>query len=427
MLDLTAFPAISWPKFRRVKQFLEGQKEPDPANAVRREIEKVDQFVHAGKTYAIGLGSRGIANLKPIAQAAIQEIRKLGANVVIVPAMASHGGATPEGQKEVLSSFGITEESMGVPIDARMDTTIIAQLNDGTPVHFSQAALDTDGVIPINRVKLHTAFRGSIESGLTKMLVIGFGKQRGAATIHSRGFSMFHQVIPEAGRLILDRVTVPFGLAIVENGFDETALIRAVASNRILQTEPELLELSRKLMARLPFSSIDVLVVGQLGKNISGDGMDPNVTGRYGSDAAQGGPHIQKVAVLNLTKETHGNANGVGLADTIPYHAFQEIDWVKTYTNALTSTEFRPIKAPMVAKNDHDAIEIALRTLNGRSPEDARMVVIRNTLELEYMAISQPLEEEAKALGLQWLSPLQDIIFDQDGNLPDALGIPLRD
>lgn len=426
MLNLNAFPSVEWPRFQRVRQSVQVPREEDIAAAVRREIARVRHLIAPQKTYAMGLGSRGIANLSTVAKTAIDEIHRLGAEVVIIPTMGSHGGATPEGQKEVLASYGITEQSMGVLIDARMDTELVAHQANGTPIYFSRAALDADGIIPINRVKPHTAFHGPVESGLAKMLAIGFGKQQGAAAVHSRGFDVFHQVIPEVAQILIERLPVTFGIALVENGLEATALIRAIPADAILQEEPDLLNHARAWMARLPFNDVDVLVVGQIGKNISGDGMDPNVTGRYApAHATYPGPSIGKIAVLNLTADSHGNANGIGLADSVSLHAYQEIDWAVTYTNALTSTEFNPIKTPMVMANDHDAIEVVLRTINGRDPKHTRTVIIRNTLQLEEFAISEALWEEAQAQGLVALGVGTALQFDANGDLPDAVGIPL--
>ncbi len=423
MLNLNDFPPVNWPQFCCVQQTLKGPREDDITVAVRRELEVVKALIQPGKTYAVGVGSRGIANIALVTHTIIHEIRRFGADAVIIPAMASHGGATPEGQREVLASFGITEKSMNATIDARMDVEVIEYLPDGTPIYFSKAALETDGIIPINRVKLHTAFHGPIESGLTKMIVIGFGKQQGAASIHRHGFTAFPDLIPQIGRLIIDRLPIVFGLALVENGDEETALIRALPADKILNEEKSLLSLSRDWIARLPFDDIDVLVVGQIGKNISGDGMDPNVTGRYAVDGISGGPSVGKIAVLNLTEETHGNANGMGVADSISSRAHREIDWTKTYTNALTSTEFGPIKTPMVMANDHDAIEVILRTINGRHPENTRVVIILNTLKLERFVISKALEQEANAKGLKILTGWDQLIFNPDGNLDDACGL----
>lgn len=426
MLDLSPFPPIDWPRFRAVRQVLPGPTEPDVVETVRREIAAVQHLITPGKTYAVGLGSRGIANLAVVAKTTIEEIRARGADVVIVPTMGSHGGATAEGQKEVLASYGITEDSMKAPIDARMETKEIGRQRDGTPIYFSQAALEQDGIIPINRVKSHTAFHGPIESGLAKMLAIGFGKQRGAAAVHTRGFDHFHHVIPEVAGFIIEHLAVAFGIALVENGREETALVRAVPADAILQEEPQLLQKSREWMARLPFDTLDVLVVAQLGKNISGDGMDPNVTGRYGpANAHYPGPTIGKIVVLSLTKETHGNANGIGLADSISRRAYDAIDWPTTYTNALTSTEFEPIKTPMVMAHDRDAIEVALRTINGVDPTHARVLIIRDTLHLEDMAISGALWDDARQFGLTPLSDWAPLTFDAGDILHRAAGIAL--
>ncbi len=426
MLNLSAFPAVEWPRFRLVRQPILGPSESDIVGAVRREVARVSHLITPQKTYAMGLGSRGIANLNIVAKTTIEEMHRLGAEVVIVPTMGSHGGATPAGQRDVLESYGITEQSMGVPIDARMETDVVAHQADGTPIYFSRAALEADGIIPINRVKPHTAFHGPIESGIAKMLAIGFGKQQGAAAVHTRGFEVFHQVIPEVAQILIERLPVTFGIGLVENGFEETALIRAIPADTILQEEAELLNRAREWMARLPFHDVDVLVVGQIGKNISGDGMDPNVTGRYApAHASYPGPSIGKVAVLNLTADTHGNANGLGLADSVSLHAYQEVDWAITYTNALTSTEFSPIKTPMVMPNDHDAIEVVLRTINGRDSKHTRTVIIRNTLRLEELAISEALWEEAEERGLVALGDWTDLEFNADGNLNSAAGVPI--
>lgn len=426
MLDLSPFPPIDWPQFRAVRQVLPGPTESDVVEAVRREIAGVQHLIGPGKTYALGLGSRGIANLAIVAKTTIEEIQVRGADVVIVPTMGSHGGSTAEGQKAVLASYGITEASMNARIDARMDTEDIGQQPDGTPIYFSRAALEQDGIIPINRVKSHTAFHGPIESGLAKMLAIGFGKQRGAAAVHTRGFDHFHQVIPDVASYIIEHLPVTFGIALVENGREETALVRAVPADAILQEEPQLLHQSREWMARLPFDHLDVLVVAQLGKNISGDGMDPNVTGRYGpANANYPGPTIGKIVVLSLTKETHGNANGIGLADSVSRRAYDAIDWPTTYTNALTSTEFEPIKTPMVMAHDRDAIEVALRTINGVHPAHTRVLIIHDTLHLEDMAISEALWDDARQIGLTALSDWAPLTFDASGTLHHAAGIAL--
>jgi hypothetical protein len=397
MWRVSGFGDIAWPRVRPVAQPLPGPREDDVSGAVEREIARVADRVHAGRTYAVGVGSRGVQRIAEITRAVVSALRRRGADAFIVPAMGSHGGATADGQREVLASLGVTESSVGAPIDARMEVEEVDRLDDGTRVFFSQAALKADGVIPINRVKPHTAFRGPVESGIAKMLVIGFGKQQGAASIHRLGMSEFGRVIPLVARRLLERVPVAFGIAVVENGREEVAEIRALAGERILEDEPPLLERARQWMARLPFEQIDVLVVGQMGKNISGDGMDPNITGRYGVTGMTGGPRVERLVVLHLTPETRGNANGMGMADIISEEAYRAVDWAKTYVNALTYADFVPVKTPAVLASDRDAIEMALRTVHARPAERARMVFITNTLRLERFVISEALAEEARA------------------------------
>lgn len=315
---------------------------------------------------------------------------------------------------------------MGVAIDDDMAVEEVARLNDGTPLYFSRAALARAGVIPINRVKPHTDFHGPHESGLCKMLVIGFGKHVGAASVHSQGFTEFYRVLPEAGELLLRNVAIPGGVAVVENGREETARVRVLPNATMLVEERELLAEAREWMARLPFQQVDLLVVGRLGKNLSGSGMDPNVTGRWISRAATGGLQATRLTVLNLTPETHGNAIGVGAADTIPRHVFESIDWEKTYLNGLTSTELAGARIPMVLENERQAVEAAIRAINGRKPAQSRVVVIRDTLSVEEFAISEGLAEEAHQLGLTLEGPWESIRFDADGGLPSVAGISLR-
>jgi len=414
-----------WPKFCRVRQPLNGPEETDVKTAVERELAQVDDRIVAGKTYAIGVGSRGIRAIADMVAALVQGLHQRGAEAVIIPAMGSHGGGSASGQREVLESFGVTEKSVGAAIDADMAVESLGQLADGTPIYFSRAALARDGIIPVNRIKPHTDFHGPHESGLVKMLVIGFGKHRGAASVHSRGFGAFERVLPEAGRLLVDRLSIPFGMAIVENGYERTAEIRALAGEILMDQERQLLDQARAWLARLPFAEIDLLLVGRLGKNISGSCMDPNVTGRWISSAASGGLRATRLTVLNLTEESHGNAIGLGAADTIPDHLFQAIDWEKTYMNGLTSTELSGARIPMVLKNDHQAVEAAIRSINGRTTKESRVVVIRDTLSLEEFAISEGLADEANALGLSLLGGWEPIQFGPSEDLPSVAGIRL--
>jgi hypothetical protein len=414
-----------WPKFRKVRQQLKGPDEIPVAEAVHREVARIADRIRPQKTYAIGVGSRGIRGIAEVVQALVFELHRRGAKAVIIPAMGSHGGGTAAGQREVLESLGVSEDTVGAPIEDDMAVERLASLADGTPVYFSRAALSFDGIIPVNRIKPHTDFHGPHESGLVKMLVIGFGKQVGAQSMHSRGFGAFERVLPEAGQLLLERLPVPFGLALVENGYERTAEIRALVPESLREEEQRLLDRAREWMARLPFAEVDFLLVGRLGKNISGSSMDPNVTGRWISSAASGGLRATRLTVLNLTEESHGNAIGLGAADTIPQHLFEAVDWEKTYLNGYTSTELSGARIPMVLKNDYLAVEVAIRAINGRTPAQSRTVVIRDTLTLEEFAISEGLAEEAQQLGLTMMGDWEPIDFRDGAHLDEVAGIRL--
>lgn len=425
MLDLTVFPTVTWPRLMRVRQRLAGPPEiVDVEAAVEQAVARVAHRIRPGATYALGVGSRGIARLPDIVRATIAAVRRRGADVFIVPAMGSHGAATPEGQVEVLAALGVTEASMGVPIRPDMAVERVAEVEPGLDAYVAREALRADGIIPVARVKPHTSFRGRVESGVMKMITIGFGKQRGASTVHARGFARFAELVPKVARTVLAHVYMPFGLAVVENAHDRPAKITALEPEGLEDAEAELLELARSWMARLPFEAFDVLVVGEVGKNISGTGADPNVTGRY-STGITGKPVIQRVVFLHLTEDTHGNATGLGTADVITRDLFDHLDFVKTYTNALTSTNLGAAKIPVIMNSDRDAVELALRTVNGVAPEAVRLVAIRNTLELEEFVISEALWPEAERLGLEALSKPETPAFGPDGSLRQVAGLAL--
>lgn len=387
-----------FPSGAYVRQKFEGPRIERVTEEVRRQLSRpeIAQRIRPGMRIAVGVGSRGIKCIFDVTKATVDFLKEQGAKPVIVPTMGSHGGATPEGQLEVLRGYGITPEALGVPFDASMDVVLLAETPQGVPVYFSRPALEADGIIPIGRVKAHTAFRGPVESGIYKMLAIGFGKHRGAATLHSYGFAEFARLIPEVGETILAKVPVVCGIAIVENASEDPALIEALAPGEIGRREPELLELSKKWMSRILFDEFDVLIVDEIGKNISGDGMDPNVTGRYFLPFMSGGPRIQKIAVLDLTDETHGNANGIGAADVTTQDVLDKFDFFQTYTNAITSTVLSVAKLPIVMPTKRSAVALALKTINGVSPQEARVVRIKNTLELEEIWISDALLAEAQ-------------------------------
>ncbi|HWH72117.1 MAG TPA: lactate racemase domain-containing protein, partial [Candidatus Sulfotelmatobacter sp.] len=272
---------MTLPQWRKVRQVFHAPHEPDVTSAVAREMQKLDGRIRPGMTVAVGVGSRGVARLAEITRAVISELKRRGACPFILPAMGSHGGGTPEGQMEVLAGYGVTPESMGVDFRPGMETELLGHTPDGMPVYFSREALAADAVFPINRVKVHTDFHGPVESGVAKMLVIGFGKHRGAVATHKEGFDTFHAVIPAAAEVILQKVNVLGGLASVENAHEDVACLEVLLPEALLTREAELLSYSRSLMPQIPFERLDLLVVDYLGKNISGCGVDPNITGRY--------------------------------------------------------------------------------------------------------------------------------------------------
>lgn len=379
----------------------------------------IRESVRPGDRIAVGVGSRGLDRLPEIVAALVAELRSWNAQPFIVPTMGSHGGSTAEGQREVLRHLGVTPERVGAPIVSGMETEEIGTTNDGTPVRLDRVALGADGIIFVARVKPHTAFRGAYESGLTKMLAIGLGKQAGAAVTHARGFGEMAHLVPRMAEIALQRAPIRFALALIENAHDRTCLVRAVPAERIMAEEPELLDVARSAMPRIPYDDLDVLVIDEIGKNISGDGADPNVTGRYPTPFAQGGPQVAKQVVLDLAEASGGNANGIGTADFTTVRAARKMNLGQTYPNALTSTVSGPVKLPMVLPSDRLALAAALLTCNavGREP---RVMRIRNTLHLGEFWISAALLKEAHR------DPTQEIVerpvpprFDRDGNFTD--------
>lgn len=342
----------------------------------------------AGGRVAVAVGSRGVRNLPIITRATIDYLRSSGMNPFIIPAMGSHGGSTGEGQVQVLRSLGITEESVGAPIEATMEVIQVGKLDSGIPVYVDRMAREAEAVVVINRVKPHTAFRGPYESGLAKMMAIGLGKQKGAEEYHKLGFGYMANHVQQAANVILQQVRVLGGVAVLEDAYDRVADVVVVPAHRILKEEPRLLERAKALMPHLPFGEIDVLVVDELGKDISGDGMDPNITGRYATPYAQGGPAITRICVLGLTERTHGNANGLGMADICTKRAADAVDFAQTYPNALTSTVIEPVKLPMVIANDRLAIQAAIKTSNVFSEREVRLVHIQNTLSIDRIRVS---------------------------------------
>lgn len=386
----------------RVRQTFDSRQITHVRQAVLEQFRRpeIRERVHPGDRVAVGCGSRGIHRIDEIVKATVDCLLELGAKPFLVPAMGSHGGATPEGQRQVLASYGITEESMGVPIDADMDTVSLGSTPTGIPLYFSRSAYQADWVLPINRVKLHTDFSGPIESGLVKMMTIGFGKERGCNALHLQGTTNFARIIPEAGRSVLSQVDMRFGIAIVENAYDHTAVIEAIPGESLFEREPQLLELSKQLFPRLPFKEIDVLVVEEFGKDISGAGMDPNITGRSSVGPVVGfqGPKIQRIVVCDLTEASHGNGVAVNVADFITQTFFEKLDLKAVYANGLACCNPQACQIPVIMEDEEQAVAAAVKTCRFIDQSHPRIVRIKNTLRLDEFEISEALLEEAKSI-----------------------------
>ena len=391
------------PLYRVRQRFLRPRLE-NPAAAVAEQMAapEVAATLEGIETIALAVGSRGIAGIVPMVGAMVAALHDRGLDVFIVPSMGSHGRATAEGQEAVLAHLGITEESVGAPIRSSMATEPIASITSPhgheVPVYMDALALhEADAVVPVNRIKPHTGFKGPIESGLCKMLAIGLGKHAAAGRLHREGYGVFDRLILDAGRAILDHGHVAFGLAIIENAYDETAIIEAVPAHRVVEREQALLEQARDLMPRLLMERIDVLVVERFGKNISGIGMDANVTGRGETgEALPGfdGPDIRRIVVLGLTDETAGNAHGIGLADIITRRLHDQIDLQSTWINSITAGSLACGRIPAALNTDDQAIMAAASAVPGINPAEARIVRIRDTLSLPEIAVSGNLLEE---------------------------------
>ena len=369
-------------------------------------------------TVAVGVGSRGVGRISDVVAALVGFLKETGAEPFVVPAMGSHGASTAEGQADVLRHLGVSEERVGCPIRATMEAQKIGETPGGVSVYMDQNAFEADAVVVVNRIKPHTAFRGTVESGPTKMLAIGLGKQKGAYSIHAAGWGRIHETIPEAARVAVQSGKVAFGLAVLENADEEPYRVAAVPAEKLEESEAPLLEEAKRKLMRLPFDDIDVLVIDQIGKNISGDGADPNVTGRYPTPFASGGPNVERMVFLDLTPETGGNANGLGAADVVTERLVSKMDPPATYLNALTSTTPYPVKIPMTMPTDRMAIAAALAMTAGVSPQNARLVRIENTLKLRQIWVSEALLEEARDdERLSMVEDLSPMNFDEEGSL----------
>ena len=419
---------ILMPKMIEVRQTYPASPRLDFQKILDEEFDRqaLNSRISPGMRIAVGVGSRGIANLKEIVEATIRVLIAAGAQPVVIPAMGSHGGATPEGQAKVLAEYGITAETLGVAIDAEMEVKKIGTAPGGRDVVFSAAALRADAIVAVNRIKPHTDFRGALGSGIQKMLTIGFGKQIGAANAHRAAAHVgYEAVIREFARVALENVRVLCGIAIIEDQYHQTSEIRVLRPDVIFSEEQVLLERARFLMPRLPLDEIDLLIVDQIGKEISGSGMDTNIIGReitgYSTSLHHSNvttPHIARIFVRNLTDATNGNGIGIGLADFTTERAVKALDLRSMYMNATTSLGLNTAKVPIQFASDRDAIETALGSLASSEPKMVRIVRIVNTLNLERMLASECCTEIlGKRPEVSIVGQARAMQFDQTDNL----------
>ncbi len=412
---------MTFPRMCRIKQRFEGPTLHDIPGAVRETMRTLhlQDKVKPGQTVAVTAGSRGIANIDRITRAVVDELKALGLAPFIVPTMGSHGGATAEGQRTVLEHYGITEVAMGCPIRSSMEVEQIGEVK-GMPVFCDKNAWGADHIAVVARIKPHTDFSGEIESGLFKMMAIGLGKRRGAEHYHRAGQThSYAEIFPLVGRKVLQTARVLFGLGIVENGYDQTARIRALLPKEFEDGEKALLRDAKAWMARLPFDELDLLIVDDLGKNISGAGMDTNVIGRPYIQKVLDRPKILRIFVRDITPESEGNAQGIGFAEMITRRLLDKIDYRATYINAITSGAPEAIRVPMTFDTDREAIQVALGMIGLTPPKEARVVRIKNTLNLVEMDVSEVLLPKVKAHDRHSVvTEPTPLAFDARGNLP---------
>ena len=377
--------------------------------------------IRPGMTLAVGAGSRGITNLPLVTRLLIEELKKAGARPFLFPAMGSHGGATAEGQRAVLERMGFTEKTMEVPIRATMEVVQVGTTPDGLPAYVDAIAAQADGIIVVNRIKPHTTFRGKIESGLTKMIVIGVGKQKGAETCHNLGYGRMEENLVALGHTTIASGKILFGVGLIENAYHETCRVEVIPAAEIETREPALLAEARALMPTVPCSPLDVLIIDEVGKNISGTGFDPNVVGRYPTadvPLTPRDPRITRIAVLDITDVSDGNGTGLGIADFTTERVFRKFNFIETYCNLLTSTTAAAAKIPMVLRNDRQAIQAAIKLCLIGDPRKVRLARIRNTLSLEHMSISETLVAEAGTNPrIKVVGHAADMAFNAEGNL----------
>ncbi|MEE3716814.1 lactate racemase domain-containing protein [Tumidithrix elongata RA019] len=417
---------MDYPRMFRMSQRFEDRILTDIPETIRKEIDRLNpsELIRPNQSVAVAVGSRGIDNHGLIVKSVIDELLALDAKPFIVTAMGSHGGATDEGQAAILAGYGITEETMGVPVRSSMDVIQIGTTDFGMPVFFGRIASEADHIVLVNRIKPHTRFAGEIESGMLKMMAIGLGKRIGAETYH-RNFVhySFDRVVRSVYKIVMQEMPIAFGIGIIENGYQQTAEIKAIGRDNIEQEERELLRMSRAWCPKLPFDDVDLLIIDEIGKDISGAGMDTSVTGLkkiFCPELVHSLPRVNKIFVRDLSKGTGGNAMGLGLADFTTKRLVDKIDFNSFYTNALTAQNLRGAKIPMFFKTDKEVLDAAFKSFGLIEPRNAKILWIKNTLQISEVEASISYRDRARTRpDITLLSEPRFLEFLPDGNLPD--------
>ena len=420
---------MPYPKMYALRQTFDRVREDDVRAAVKRETDRLAPRLRVkhGARVAITVGSRGIRNIAAIARAVVDSVKALGGQPFIFPAMGSHAGATAEGQAAVLHHYGVTEEAMACPIRSSMSAVQIGQSKEGIPVFLDKFASEADHVVVLNRVKAHTEFKGDIESGIMKMMLIGMGKYEGPKVYHKAFADYgFDRIVESLASVVIEKAKILFATAIVENGYEETAIIRGMLPEEIVSSERALLRRAKELAPKLPFDDFDVLVVDEIGKNISGAGMDTNVIGRFYNIVAKEPerPRIKRIYIRDLTPESIGNASGIGLADFTHRRIIEKMDVRATNTNCVTAVNPEKARIPIICDSDREGLDYCFATIGLTSSGDARLIRIRNTLHLQEVDVSEMLARQIKDRpDLEILAGPADLEFDSAGDLGPMLAL----
>ncbi len=413
---------IRLPKFYKARQSFDRaciEREDIPA-AVRQELDKAGlrERVDKGMRIAVTAGSRGVANIDLIIREIVRYLQDCQASPFVIPAMGSHGGGTAEGQRELLRGYKITEETMGCPLISSMEVTQIGQTEDGRAVYIDKEAANADGIVVVGRIKPHTAFRGPYQSGLMKMMAIGLGKQYGARVCHEEGFERMGYNVEAFGKAIIANSNIVCAVGLIENAFDKTWKIAAMPKEEVAAREPGLLKEAEAHMPKILFPQCDVLIVNEIGKNFSGDGMDPNVTGTFATPYATGGIEAERVCVLDLSPESHGNGMGNGMASAITRKVFDQLDLETIYINGFTCRNLNGSRIACIMPNDEAAIKFCLGTCVHADPQEPKIIRIFNSQFVEYLWVSEALAKELPE-GVELLGEAEPLSFDAEGNLTD--------